>query len=61
MYSKIIKNVFSLTNYGDINWNYLTGFDQVVIYGIVTYYVVDYGVLDVDSSANWIMGNARHI
>ena len=34
---------FSLTSYGDTNWTHLTGVEQVVTGGVVTYYVIDYG------------------
>ena len=33
---------FSITSYEDITFNSVTGFEQVVTYGIPTYYVVDF-------------------
>ena len=32
---------FSLISYGGINWNYLTGFEQIVTNGVSTYYAID--------------------
>ena len=34
---------FSLTTYGNIRWNGLTGFEQVINNGVATYFAVDYG------------------
>ena len=33
---------FSLTSFGGVNWNWLTGFEQVVTNGVSTYYAIDY-------------------
>ena len=33
---------FSLTSFGGINWNWLTGFEQVVTNDVSTYYAIDY-------------------
>ena len=42
MLSKYTKR-FSLSSYGGINWNWLTGFEQVVTNGVPTYYAIDFG------------------
>ena len=34
---------FSLTSFGGVNWNYLTGFEQIVTNGVSTYYAIDFG------------------
>ena len=33
---------FSLTSFGGVNWNWLTGFEQIVTNGVLTYYAIDY-------------------
>ena len=35
---------YSITTYGGIKWNILTGFEQAIINGTTTYYLIDYGI-----------------
>ena len=45
----------SIKNYGGINWNCLTGFEQVIINASVTYYAFDYfGLTIAIFNQNWV-------
>ena len=55
MFEKYTKK-FSLTSYDGFNWEWLSGFEQVVINnGIATYYAVDYGSSRIVTfNQNWV-------
>lgn len=46
---------FSLQSYGGINWDYVTGFEQVINNGVATYYVIEWTTSRVVIfNQNWI-------